>query len=157
MNHIRCYAIVLPGRKSGFGPDFGRILFGEPQRWPPGRPKAGRVADFEVFQMRIRSRCRISCPEALLREIECFLALGLCHGRPFGERRTETTEGGPDGVQLHLGRHQLEPSPHPPIPPTLPHPLSRRLGEGGRGRGKGRVGGLKFNSQPKGSHGNENT
>ncbi len=58
-----CYAIVRPGRKSGFRagfrPDSGR----ESLRICPlaGGPKAGRMAALHAFPIRIRPK---SCPEA---------------------------------------------------------------------------------------------
>ncbi len=43
-------------RKSASGPDFGRILVGKHQNRPSGRQKVGRMADFEVFTIRIRPK-----------------------------------------------------------------------------------------------------
>ncbi len=51
-----CYAIVLPGRKSGF-----RAGSGKHRNRPSGRPSAGRTADFEAFPIRNRAT---SSPEA---------------------------------------------------------------------------------------------
>ena len=46
-----CYAIVLPGRRSGFRA--GRFLVGGDQNQLSGRPKAGRRGDFDAFPMGI--------------------------------------------------------------------------------------------------------
>ncbi len=44
-----CYAILLPGRKSGVGPDIGRILIGKTSK-SALQPTAGLPeADFEAF------------------------------------------------------------------------------------------------------------
>jgi hypothetical protein len=45
------------------GPDVGRVLSGDPENRPSGRPKAGRRADVEVSLSRIR-------PKSSLRNIE---------------------------------------------------------------------------------------
>ena len=69
-----CYAIVLPGRKSAFRAGFWPDCFRESTEIGPGRPKAGRRADFGAFPgsrlAKIRPGRPIYSPEALLRNIE---------------------------------------------------------------------------------------
>ncbi len=68
-----CYAIVLPGRKSGFRPNFGRTATGKEPK-SALRPAPGRRTDFQFFPgislAKIRSGSPISGPEPLLRSIE---------------------------------------------------------------------------------------
>ncbi len=77
---VLCYAIVPPGRRSGFRAEFRpdsngeNIKIGPSADRPSGRPKAGRRADFEIFLIRIRPGSRISGPEAVLRNICKVLA-----------------------------------------------------------------------------------
>jgi hypothetical protein len=64
---------VLPGRKSGFGPDFGRLLFWKASKqalqWTFGRPK-GLFSGFPAHKpAEIRPGSPIYGPAAQLRNI----------------------------------------------------------------------------------------
>ncbi len=70
-----CYAIVLQGKKSGFGAGFRpEPSRGENRNRPSGRPKAGLRTDVDVFPVRIRPK---TGPEARCSAIVDVSFVGL--------------------------------------------------------------------------------